>query len=428
MDVYFTPKFKETEVGLVPVDWDVVPLGRICDVHNQMYDPTDNDIVPYVGLEHITPGTPQLTSWGMSDEVRSSKTYFYPGQVLYGKLRPYLDKAVLATFEGVCSTDIIVVDALKNVSIPSFLVNLLHTERFLTFATSTMTGVNHPRTRWSSLRNFQVVLPPLPEQRRIAAVLNAIQEAIAAQEDVIAEARAFKRSLMQRLFTYGPGPVPAETKETEIGEIPSHWEVVELGELVLDLQNGLYKPSDYYGSGYPILRIDAYEPGDTIDRQLLKRLRLSVDELETYALETGNIIVNRVNGNIELVGKAALIGELTEPTVFESNMIRVRVNPEVMLDRFLLQFLCTPQARDQIRQKARLVHQASINQQDLKSFPVPLPNYDEQRKVASLLADADAKIAAEKDRKAALQDLFKSTLHQLMTGQVRLLDDEGVPL
>ncbi len=72
-----------------------------------------------------------------------------------------------------------------------------------------------------------IPLPPLDEQRRIAAVLTAIQDAIAAQEDVIAAARAFKRSLMHRLFTYGPGRVPAETKETEIGEIPSHWEVVE---------------------------------------------------------------------------------------------------------------------------------------------------------------------------------------------------------
>ncbi len=74
-----------------------------------------------------------------------------------------------------------------------------------------------------------IPLPPLPEQRRIAAVLNAIQEAIAAQEDVIAAARQLKRSLMQRLFTVGPYREPAETQETEIGEIPAHWEVVELG-------------------------------------------------------------------------------------------------------------------------------------------------------------------------------------------------------
>lgn len=101
---------------------------------------------------------------------------------------------------------------------------------------------------------------PSPEQRRIATVLNAIQDAIAAQEDVIAAARAFKRSLMQRLFTYGPGREPAPTKETEIGEIPAHWEVTPFGEFVAEgPQNGLYKPLSQYRDGTPILRIADYD-------------------------------------------------------------------------------------------------------------------------------------------------------------------------
>ena len=72
--------------------------------------------------------------------------------------------------------------------------------------------------------NLEIALPPLPEQRRIAAVLNTIQDAIAAQEDVIAAAKEFKRSLMHRLFTVGPGREPAPTKETLFGDVPAHWE------------------------------------------------------------------------------------------------------------------------------------------------------------------------------------------------------------
>ena len=95
---------------------------------------------------------------------------------------------------------------------------------------------NELQKRTTGIRNLMfadyqgivVPLPPLPEQRRIAAVLNAIQDAIAAQVDVIAAARACKRSLMQRLFTYGPGREPVATKETEIGEIPVHWEVTTI--------------------------------------------------------------------------------------------------------------------------------------------------------------------------------------------------------
>jgi type I restriction enzyme S subunit len=78
------------------------------------------------------------------------------------------------------------------------------------------------------LQSFSVPLPSLPEQRRIAHVLSTIQRAIAGQDDLIAAAREVKRSLMQRLFTYGSSPEPASTKETEIGEVPGHWEIVHM--------------------------------------------------------------------------------------------------------------------------------------------------------------------------------------------------------
>ena len=70
-------------------------------------------------------------------------------------------------------------------------------------------------------------------------MLNAIQDEIAVQDDIIAEAREFKRSLMQRLFTYGAGAEPAETKETEIGEIPAHWEVIDLTSYELTIEGQL---------------------------------------------------------------------------------------------------------------------------------------------------------------------------------------------
>jgi type I restriction enzyme S subunit len=231
---------------------------------------------------------------------------------------------------------------------------------------------------------------------------------------------------MQRLFTYGPGPEPASTKETEIGEIPEHWEVVQFGQLVdSGPQNGLYKPASYYGDGVPILRIDAFDAGDVIGAQKLKRVRLSNSETEKYALSEGDFVINRVNGSLEILGKCALVGQLLEPTVFESNMIRFGVDTKRVLNGFLLQFLCTAQAREQIRRKARIIHQASINQQDLKSLFIALPILPEQEEIAHQLAAADRKIEAEEQRKAALQSLFKAMLHQLMTGQLRLCKSGG---
>jgi type I restriction enzyme S subunit len=280
---------------------------------------------------------------------------------------------------------------------------------------------------FADLQSTLIPLPPLPEQRRIAAVLNAIQDAIAAQEDVIAAARQFKRSLMQRLFTYGPGREPAETKETEIGEIPAHWEVVELGELIGEgPQNGLYKPLSDYGDGTPILRINDYDNEGYISSLAFREVRVEEAEKQRYLLSEDDIVINRVN-SLSHLGKSALIPHLPKQSIFESNMMRLRVDRDRVLPGYAFLCLVQPFAREQMRGKAkRAVAQSSINQGDVQSLVLPLPACDEQNKVVEFVASADAKIAAEEDRKTALDALFKSMLHQLMTGQVRLLTDEGL--
>ena len=192
---------KMTEVGEIPVGWELTPLHAVLELHRESYLPAPGTVVPYVGLEHIISGNPRLYQYGSSDEVKSGKTYFYPEQILFGKLRPYLDKCVLVDFEGICSTDILVFESLRDLTIPEFIVFLLHTDRFVKLATDTMTGVNHPRTHWSSLQNFVFPLPPLAEQHRIANTLIAIDDKIAAEEDRRSALQEFFRSMLQQLMT-----------------------------------------------------------------------------------------------------------------------------------------------------------------------------------------------------------------------------------
>jgi len=169
--------------------------------------------------------------------------------------------------------------------------------------------------------------------------------------------------------------------------------LVKFGDLILSgPQNGLYKAQNYYrtdGHGVPIVRVDSFYDGRVTDYSTLKRLDCSTDEIELYALKDNDLVFNRVNGSVEHVGKCALIQGLREPTVFESNMMRVCVDLNRVDIGFLSTYLCSDIVRAQIKEKARIANQASVNQDNIRSILIPLPCMAEQKAYARIVQQSD---------------------------------------
>lgn len=171
-------ELKETEIGMIPAHWDIGFVKDLCSPRKESINPEQAGDVIYVGLEHIVSGRFNLTNWGNPDSVRSSKFVFYPGDVLYGKLRPYLDKAVSTDLGGVCSTDIIVLVPNEANADSNYLVSFLHSKRFLEMARMTTTGVNHPRTSWSKIKDYLIPMPNVNDRREIVSILSSIEASI----------------------------------------------------------------------------------------------------------------------------------------------------------------------------------------------------------------------------------------------------------
>ena len=240
----------------LPTGWENLQFYDVCDLVKDSYQPVNGGSTPYIGLEHLAQGFPAFVGRGAEREIRSSKTAFKVGDILFGKLRPYLRKGAQADFDGISSTDILVFRAAERCE-SNFLKYLIHSNEFIDYAKSTTSGVQHPRTSWPSLRKFQLSLPPLPEQKKVAHVLSTVQRAIEAQERIIQTTTELKKTLMHKLFTEGLRNEPQ--KQTEIGPVPESWKVVRLGTLLArEPQNGLYKPKKDYGAGTQILRIDDF--------------------------------------------------------------------------------------------------------------------------------------------------------------------------
>ena len=179
------------------------------------------------------------------------------------------------------------------------------------------------------------------------------------------------------------------------------WPVCTLKELVsFEPQNGLYKPQSAYvqdGSGFPIVRIDAFYNGRITNFSALKRLECSESEVQRYLLQENDIVINRVN-SIEYLGKCAHIKGLLEETVFESNMMRLHLDDTVMNAVFATKLLCSQYIYKQIMIRAKkAVNQASINQQDVLSFRMFVPPLELQEQFAAFVEQTDkSKVVVQK--------------------------------
>ena len=180
-------------------DWVSTVLRNVIVSDTTKWD-GDSKEVPYVGLEHIGQDSGNLVGLGSAAEVVSAKNIFRVGDVLFGKLRPNLKKYWQAEFEGICSTDILVLRPLGSIS-NEYLYYLVQSHPFLSLAISDAVGTKMPRTSWKRLGGFEFLLPPLPEQRRIAEILSSVDDQIVANRASADQLRRLKRGLMDDLLT-----------------------------------------------------------------------------------------------------------------------------------------------------------------------------------------------------------------------------------
>lgn len=289
----------------------------------------------------------------------------------------------------------------------------------------------YPVLNLSEIREVPIPLPPLPEQRAIAHVLRAVQRAREASEGVIAALRELKKSLMRHLFTYGPVPVDQTERvplqETDIGPIPEHWQVVRLGNFrkdgVIWVKNGFPQGKfNEEGHGVPHLRPFNVTDDGQISLEQIKYVSPPPED-SPYWLRKCDILFNNTNSE-ELVGKVAFVN-VNGRFVLSNHMTIIRVQqPEVLDPMWVASWFLLLWQRGLTQALARRhVNQASISLARLENIPIPLPPLAEQQEIARILQAVDEKIRTEEGRKAALETLFKTLLHDLMTARRRLPTD-----
>jgi len=231
-------------------------FSKLAELRNEKAHPSAVPKSRYVGLEHIEQNTLSLLGWGMSGDVDSQKQRFYKGDILFGKLRPYFRKVVIAPFDGICSTDIWVVNSVLETD-RDFLFYWMASGEFISSATNAAEGTRMPRAKWDWVSRFE--LPYMhPEYRnRCGRTLRVLDEKISHNRSLSQTLEGIAQRIFQSWFIdfdpvkakmAGEKPVgmddataalfPDSMEHSELGSVPKGWAVKPLFDFKLDIESG----------------------------------------------------------------------------------------------------------------------------------------------------------------------------------------------
>ncbi len=414
--------------GIMPAGqidtWRTLPLRSLC-VKTELADPSES---PGLSFQYIDVSAVSNTLWKITGSTRHSadtapsraRKIVRPQDVIFATVRPTLRRVAIVPedLDGqLASTAFCVLRADPNQADPRFLYYSVLTDDFAARMSNLQQGASYPAVSDGVVLAQEIAVPPLPEQRAISAVLAKIQVAVEVQDKIVATLRELKAATMAKLFRDGLRGEPL--KHTEIGEIPGSWELVRLGQIA-NIERGKFahRPRNeprFYGGTAPFI-----QTGDVA--KCNGRIRTY-----TQTLNDAGLAISRVfpKGTIVLTIAANIAdtGILEFDSAFPDSL--VGLTPDHTIDPLFLEaYLRTQKA--EMNRLAPKGTQKNINIQFLKPWPVPRPALGEQRQIASSLRSLDDRLQAAVAKHEGIKALFHSTLHRLMTGQVRLTNSRPI--
>ncbi len=344
----------------------------------------------YIGLEHLGEGTGRLLGTGNAQTLTSAKFRFRRGDVLFGKLRPYLRKTWLATFSGICSTDILVLRPSDKI-IPEYLHLLVQSDSFAQYAVSSSEGTKMPRTSWSKLAPCSVVLPPLAEQRRIAEILGSMDDLIDIERNEIQH--------IHRLKWHVAGKAFAEH---------SHLGLTTIGALA-DVSTGgtpsRAKP-DYFKGHIPWVTTTEIKYNTiTKTAEMISEEALRQSPAKLYPKGT---LLLAMYGQGATRGRVAMLG--VDAAI---NQACAAIRPRPSASGWYIYFWLELEY-DVIRALGHGSNQSNLNLELVRSIPIPNVDLSSQQRIVNILSVLDGRIAKLDERLALIKQLKTGLLSEFI--------------
>lgn len=267
----------------------------------------DKSGLPIVGLEHLTPEEITLTAWNEDSENTFTKV-FHKGDVLFGRRRAYLKKAAVAPFDGICSGDITVIEAIPEHILPELLPFIIQNDALFDFAVEKSAGSLSPRVKWEHLRNYEFELPDMDKQRELAELLWAMDATKKSYQELIAATDELVKSQFIEMFGD-----PAQN--------PMGWPMRRLSDVCTKLTDGThFSPESFPEGDYKYItakniKIDGFDFSDltyvpeSVHRPIYERCDPEYGDI-LYIKDgatTGIAMINTLDEEFTMLSSVALL-------------------------------------------------------------------------------------------------------------------------
>ncbi|MBK9926306.1 MAG: restriction endonuclease subunit S [Anaerolineales bacterium] len=406
-------------VSDLPIGWVETKLGEVVNYgKTEKVEPKNIPANAWIlELEDIEKDTSRLLqrlTFAQRDS-KSTKNAFKKDDVLYGKLRPYLNKIIVADRDGFCTTEIIPIKPNEAI-IGRYLFYWLKNPEFLNHVNSVSYGLNMPRLGTKDGLAAPLVLAPLDEQKRIAEKLDSLLARVDSCQLHLERVPQILKRFRQSVLAVATSGRLTEDWRDEHTNLPKY-RTVTLREVATGFNYGTSAKSQRSGN-IPVLRMGNIQDGKLDWNDLV--FTSDKDEIEKYKLVKGDVLFNRTNSP-EWVGKTAVYKD-EQPAIYAGYLVRVKCGDELLPD-FLNYCLNSPMGRDwRWRVKSDGVSQSNINAQKLADFEFELPPVEEQteivRRVEKLFAYAERLEARYYSASEQVERLTPSLLAKAFRGEL----------
>ena len=381
--------YKMTELGEIPNEWSIMKLSEIAEINPRKEVLDDKDTISFIAMEDITNNGRVINKTDkLYEEVKKGYTPFKDNDVLLAKITPCFENGKralvgkLSNGIGFGSTEFHVLRANKE-SISKFLYYVISSHRFISKAENNMIGsAGQKRVPTEFIKDYVLAVPTIEEQEKIALIISTVDEQIDNVDALIEKNKELKKGLMQTLLTKGIGHT--KFKNTEIGEIPEEWEVINAGRIfniITDYvangsfaslaENVKYKESEDFAI---VVRLTDYKneykgPFVYVDKN-------AYDFLSKSKLEDNDIIIANVGAYAGYVFRAP---NINKPITLGPNAILVRSEQN---REFIYYLLSSEFGQKAIKDIISTTAQPKFNKTDFKKILLPIPDLKEQYKIA----------------------------------------------